>query len=140
MTAENTVLGQATAGSPAVELLSGPASALRPTERLLELIGADECEEALALNAAIAGEVPFIGAIECWFLKQIGGTWDETALSRAQDHWAEAKRNAPELREVCEAGVRGWAKSLRATSRCAVRLAGLAARLEAARPKIEDAK
>jgi hypothetical protein len=98
------------------------------------LIKTGNFDGALALNAQIANEMPFAGLVEGWFLGKIEGEWG--IANTARDAWSRAKATAPD-----------WQREVRAIwdANCAAfrgreRLAALAERLRAAKPKLEEAR
>jgi hypothetical protein len=103
--------------------------------QLLALIEAGNLDGALALNAEMAREMPFM-PIDGWFVGRISERWGSTARTIATEAWAKAQANAEEWQREIR---RMWDADC-AAFRGKELLAALAARLGAAKPKIGEIK
>ena len=111
-----------------------PSPRVGEATQLVALIRAGNFDGAIALNAQIAGEMPFATLVEGWF------------VGRIEEEWPNAKAIATEAWTNAQASAEPWLKDVAAwDADCAAmqgreRLAALSARLGAAKPKLGEAK
>jgi hypothetical protein len=117
-----------------VQLKTTAATESAPAQ-LEALIEAGNFDGALALNAQIAGEMPFM-PIDGWCIKRIEDKWGSRGKAIATDAWAKARTNGED-----------WQRDIRRMwdADCAAlqgreRLAALSARLMGAKPRLGEAK